>query len=369
MLNHTLEFLRIADVQPNDEKIRKRRESAAELVTAITSKENRSVLLAFLQGVVGGFDGPPFSQESPAVALLIKSIKDRDATLPQDLKENATELRAVAAIAVGELLTNQPEGKPGEEAIVAALSMNSALSSRPAASNKYIRWMHDTLSAASDKVLHTAARRRRQRSNEAFQKLDKLKKPAEGTDVWDTLLPVFKAALREVSAQEAVDREEIETLWWMFGAYSDIEQKPLADISPMAAAFSSGFELAQRALLPPSPSAVAMVKRAVESGRKPAALGSVSLQDATADWSEAMINSLSPADGRPEGTFASYPALLPISFACQRLRECKDAPKLGKDFTVTTGIPLTFSQSPANWGAQVFREVILQRFVMDNKEI
>jgi hypothetical protein len=225
--------------------------------------------------------------------------------------------------------------------------------------------MLDTLSAASDKVLHSAAQRRRQRGNEAFHKLDKLKKPAEGTDVWDTLLPVFKAALREVSAQEMVDREEIETLWWMFGAYSEIEQKPLVNLSPLAAAFCSGFELAQRALLPPSPSAVAMVKRAVESGRKPATLGSVSLQDATADWSEAMVNSLSPADG----ALTSYPALLPISFACQRLRECKDAPKLRKDFTVTTGIPLTFSQSPASWGGQVFREVILQRFVMDNKEI
>jgi hypothetical protein len=112
-----------------------------------------------------------------------------------------------------------------------------------------------------------------------------------------------------------------------------------------------------------------MVKRAVESGRKPATFGPVSLQDATADWSEAMVNSLSPAGGRAEGALTSYPALLPISFACQRLRECKDAPKLGKDFTVTTGIPLTFSQSPANWGGQVFREVILQRFVMDNKEI
>ena len=49
MLNHALEFLRIADVQPSDEKIRKRRESAAELVTAIGSKENRGILLAFLQ--------------------------------------------------------------------------------------------------------------------------------------------------------------------------------------------------------------------------------------------------------------------------------------------------------------------------------
>ena len=98
-------------------------------------------------------------------------------------------------------------------------------------------------------------------------------------------MPAVKAAMREASAQEAVDREELETLWWMFGAYSEIEQKPLAELSPSAAAFCSGIELAKRALLPPTPAAVAMVGRAVETGRKPSTLGALSLPETIGEWS------------------------------------------------------------------------------------
>lgn len=368
MLNKTVEFLRIADVQPTDEKVRRRTASATALAAKIASKENRGVLLAFLQGIVGGFDAPLFTQESPAVVLLINTIKEQDATLPHDLKEIANELRAIAGIAVGELLTSRSENPPSGEAIVAALSITSALSSRPAASNKQIRWMLDTLFAASDKVVHSAAEDRRYGGTQELQRLSELKKPAAGTDAWEELFPAIRSALAEVSDREATGREEIETLWWMFAAYSEVEQKPLAELSPVAAAFCSGIELSQRALLPPSPSAIAMVKRAVESGRKPATLGSVTLQDATLDWSESMINSLLPTDGRANDTVARYPALLPLSWACHRLRDCKDNPKLGKEFTAATGIPLTYSQPPAGWGAQVFRENILQRVLLSTEE-
>src|SRR5229473_2627047 len=100
MLNKTLEFLRIADLQPNDDKVRKRTASATDLVAQLARKENRSILLALLQGTVAGFDGSLLTQESTAVVLLMKVTKDRDATLPHDLKENAIDLRSVAAIAL-----------------------------------------------------------------------------------------------------------------------------------------------------------------------------------------------------------------------------------------------------------------------------
>ncbi|MCL5746177.1 MAG: hypothetical protein M1541_19980 [Acidobacteria bacterium] len=368
MLNHTMEFLRIADVQPSDEKVRKRRECASELLTQVASRDNRALLLAFLQGVIGGFEGAPFSQDAAAVALLIKSIKDRDATLPHDLTENAIELRAVAAITIGELLTNQPDGAPADEAVLAALALQSALSSRPAVSNKYSRSMLGALATASEKVLGAAARRRRHKANGALARLDKLKKPVEGNDVWEAILPVVTAAVREVSTQEAVDREELDTLWWMFGAYSEVEQKPLAELSPSAAAFCSGFELAQQALLPPVPTAVAMVKRAVELDRKPSALGALSLQEAIGDWSASMLTALAPLGSVSDGLLRAHPALLPLSYACLRLRECKEVANLGGDFVTLTGLPLTHAQTPAVWGAQVFREAILQRFAADEED-
>ena len=168
MLNKTLEFLRIADTQPSDEKVQKRTESAEELVAPL--KDNRPLLLEFVQGIVAGFTSTLFTQESQAVVLLIKAIKDHG-TLPHDLKENAVELRAVAAIAVGELLTQHPESVSTDEAVLAALALRAALLLRPATTEKHIKWMLDTLLDASDDVLQAAAQFRRKRGTPALEKL------------------------------------------------------------------------------------------------------------------------------------------------------------------------------------------------------
>ena len=366
MLNKTLEFLRIADTQPSDEKVQKRAESAQDLVAPL--RGNRSLLLDFVQGIIAGFTSTPFMQESQAVVLLIKTIKDHG-TLPHDLKENAVELRAIAAIAVGELLTRHPEGVPTDEAVLAALAFTAALSLRPAAAEKHIKWMLDTLLDASDDILQKVAQSRRKRGTSALEQLATITAGTPSTDLWEVVVPAVNSALREATAQAAIDREEIETLWWMFSAYSEVERRPLANLEPAAAAFCSGIELAQRALLPPSLSASAMVKRAVESGRDAATLAPISLQEAVRHWSDTMLNTLSPVTGSVADAVSSYPGLLPISWACRRLRECKTgAQGLGKELKAATGIASSLSCPSADWGTQVFRERILQRFLTENEE-
>lgn len=365
MLNKTLEFLRIADPQPSDEKVRKRRETAQALVTEI--QQNRETLLHFLQGIVAGFDSAPLAQETPAIVFLIKSIKDLDETLPLDLKENALELRATAAIAVGELLVERQDGAATGNAVLAALSIRSALSIRPQSTEKHTRWMLETLLEASDEALMGAAEDRRKTSAKALEELDSIRVPA--TDPWATLGPAVKSAVGEVKAQAAIDREELETLWWMFAAYSEVEQKTLAGLSPAAAAFCSGIELAKRALLPPTLSAVGMIRRAIATERKASALGPIALQDAAKEWSRSMSSALAPTDGSRDQLIAQYPALLPLSWASRRLRECADgSQKLGKGFAAATGIPVSHQRLPFEWGVQVFREKILQRAVAESEE-
>jgi hypothetical protein len=182
-------------------------------------------------------------------------------------------------------------------------------------------------------------------------------------------VPAINSALQEARTQAAIDREEIEALWWMFASYSETEKKSLVELEPVAAAFCAGIELAQRALLPPSLSAAAMVKRATESQREASALVAISLQDAAKRLSDAMLNALSPATGIRAEAVSSYPILLPISWAGRRVRECRiGGQKLGKELKAATGIPPNLSCPPAEWGAQVFRERILQRVLAETEE-
>jgi hypothetical protein len=369
MLSKTFEFLRIADVQPTDEKVRKRTQSATDLLTQIESEESPDVLLALLQGVVAGFDKPPFTQDSPVIALVIKAVKDQDAAFPNDLKENATELRAVAAIAIGELLIASIQDGGDDDANLVALAIRSALSLRPQSSDKHIRWALNELLLAGDQLLNTVALHRRRRNNAALQDATKMKEttPASATDLWTVVVPKLKAALQEAANRAAIDREELETLWWLFTGYSEVTQKPLLELSPSAAAFCSGIELARRALLPPPVNAPAMVKRATETGRKAATLAEIPLQESVKEWSDEMIKALAPTDGSSDDTILGHPALLPIAWACKGFREHGGAPKLGKEFPGATGIPLDRPHSPAEWGAQVFRESVLLRILTEEE--
>jgi hypothetical protein len=356
MLSKTVEFLRIADLHPTDEKIRKRQESASGLLPDISGKESPVMLLDFLQGVIGGFESPQFSSDGPAVSHLVETIRANDATIPGDLSENAVELRALAAITVGELLGKQA-AKPSDDAILAAMAIVSGLALRPATTSKHLRFVLETLFGASIKLLSTAAELRRQTSNTATLKLQALEKPAE-EDVWTSIVPVIRSAINEVSSREKVDREEIEILWWMFSGFSETEQISLTELSPVAAGVCAGIELAQRSIVPPPPAAAALVKRSVEAGRKQQALAVVTLQDALTEWTPTMFERFIPAEGNAAQIAARYPSILPLSFACRSLRETS---KLEKVVAAKTGVPLNRSLSPADWGAQVLREKLLHR--------
>src|SRR4051794_7016599 len=108
MLSKAYEFVRIADANPSDDKVRRRKDAAVLLLKEVSG--TRDLLLSALQGVVAGFDKAPLSQDSPVVQAVLKAVKGPDTAFPEDLSENAMELRSVAGIAVGELMAQQASG-------------------------------------------------------------------------------------------------------------------------------------------------------------------------------------------------------------------------------------------------------------------
>jgi hypothetical protein len=364
MLDKAFEFLRICDPQPVDEKVRHRKESASDLAVLLAKNENRDLLLSVLQGVVAGFNSPPLTQDSAAVRAVIKAIKDHDTALPQDLSENAMELRSVAAIAAGELLTQSAALSPANgNALLTALCLRTALSLRSKGTEKHVEAMFDVLKGAGDKLVQDAAHQRRRRSATSLNQLEEFSvdKESEESDApLSEALLLIQAALVEVHNQAATDREELETLWWMFAGYSEVAGTPLSELSPSAAAFCSGVELAERALLPPAPGAMAMVDRAVQTGRKSAAKA-ISLEDAIKEWTRPMIEALLTPDAPVDGVPEICPALLPVAWACKQVRNYTEKPRLEESFGIVTGISGKQGFAPAIWGSQIFLEKIVLR--------
>jgi hypothetical protein len=250
-------------------------------------------------------------------------------------------------------------------AVLAALSLQSALALRAAGTDKHLRAMLETLADAAQKTTIAASHKRRQRSNASLTALEEfVVSEAEGEAEEDgslaEALPLIKSAFKETRENAAKDREELETLWWLFGGYSETQRVPLQKLSAPAAAFCSGLELAERSLLPPSSSTIAMVDRAIQTNRKTAPKA-ITLEAAIQDWTRPMMDALltpgAPVKGNPE----LYPALLPVAWACMQASDDAQSRTLDKGFKAATGIDGKQEAAPADWGAQIFREKIVLR--------
>ena len=176
-------------------------------------------------------------------------------------------------------------------------------------------------------------------------------------------MKVVSPVIQEIHHNDEINREELETLWWLFADYSDIENKAFDQLSVAGAALSAGIELAERSLLPPANSASGMIKRATENRRKAEDLVPLKLQDLAGGWSAAMSGRFSSAAMPADTLVASYPVLLPVTAMCTRLaKDGKTAKTLkdAKDLTLLSG---THQLTPTEWGQQIFREKILQRML------
>ena len=140
--------------------------------------------------------------------------------------------------------------------------------------------------------------------------------PSDFETAWNSLVPAIRAALDEVGKQSAMDREEINILWWMFGGVSTTTGQQFAEMPVGAAALCCGAELGNQCLPPPTVSHEAMIRRAYEAGRKSADLTERKIESIAASWT-APIESVLVPDEEDRTLAMKLPCALPALVALQ----------------------------------------------------
>lgn len=364
MIAQALEFCRLANPQPQHTEIEKRSGAAEALAAKLVGVEARSHLLAAVQGVVSGFDKTPFTQQSPTVKLIVETIKLDDLSLPEDLTENSNSLRAVAAMAIQSIL----KGKVSVSSTIVALALRSALSLRKPPTERYLKWVLEALLASAHTLLVAEGEKRRDSTQEKLSELLSLEAPDdEDTDLWGTLLPAVQSAVRELSVRAEIDREEVNMLWWMFTAFSSIAGKPLDQLRPEDVASCVGLELAELSLLPPTPNSTELVKRTIVRTLT-TTTEDISLKSLSGAWSSEMRGQIVGPLFSGGNIADKIPAVLPLSRAVSITNESETKVSLDKAYVQATGFAPTLAVQPDEWGAQIFRETVLKRFLVDQEE-
>ncbi len=351
MLSRTFEWYRIVNPRPSSQTIDNRNAAAQDIVKAIDEAEDWHLLLGCAAGVVAGFE-KRFAQDSPVVQCLVGAIREHESAFPQDLSENALALRACAAIAIGEILVRSGDEAPGPDALVISSVLRSGLGPRPSPKARHLRQVLEELDAAATKVLSSGGLLRRQL----------VVQPPEAADP-----SALNKAIKKIVQQSAIDREELNVLWWMFAGTSTTNGQPIAAMKTGEAVLCCGAELGSQCLLPPTSSLEAMVRRAYEAGRNLQGMKDRDIEALAADWKGESPHVLVP-DEDAQNYARKYPSLFPLSWLCDRLLTSKGATGWTTEFERMTHIPANHSRSPANWAIQVFRERVAHRAIMDSVE-
>lgn len=354
MLNRLYEWFRLADLKPSSETIDKRRAAIQDIVATMDSATDWDLVLGCVAGVVGGFDRG-FENESPVVVALVDSIRKHESAFPRDLIDNALELRACAAVALGEIVVRQGD-KSDEDVMVVSSLLRSGLGIRPVAKEKHLKQTLEELNASASRALAVQALAQRERHTKLVQKLQIVPEPADPAAAWKALAPV----VREIAEQSVLDREEIDVLWWMFSGYSNSMGQMLTTMAIGAAILSIGYELGGVCLLPPAPSADGMVRRSYESGRKPAALTERPLSEIAGDWSADLLKKTFGSDPDARAFAREHASIVPMSWLCDRILTT-GPDNWATEFTAQTGILPNQTHLPASWASQAFAERIAYR--------
>lgn len=362
MLKKMFEWYRIVNPNPDDTILEKRKLAVTELIKRLSESEDYNLLIACTSGVANGFE-TNFKQESEIVEAVVGLIREHQPAFPVDLSENALELRACCAIALGEILTqNENQDKVArEDAELVASLFVSAIGIRPKITQKYLRVVIQALEQISFGVLESIAQDRRQRTAINYDGLDKVPPNANIPAFWDGLRPILKSYFSLIDRQNAADREELDVLWWLYNGFSEIVNQPLIALSPAIAAICCGAEIADKVLLPPLESVRQMVLQATERGRKRSALVAVPLTEIAAEWKEKILSTLIPTNTGPQEIIKRFPPLFPLSWLCSRLQESQGSPGWSQEFKLKTGIPASQSCEPGKIAMQAFNERIAQR--------
>jgi len=361
MLKRAFEWHRVVNPNPSDEMVEKRKASAHALLEHLTGASDYNLLFSCIAGVVNGFDSK-LHQESAIVKLAVDLIRKSQPAFPEDLSENAMDVRMLCATAIGEILSLRLQNDTetdNRSALIASL-ITSALAVRQPLTDKHLNAVLKELVVVSRDVSERDSLERRNREAFSFDGFNEIKTAALPA-FWSSLLPEIQRCVQHLQQQADVDREELDVLWWMYTGFSVTTKCPLDDLNPGAISFCCGAELANLVVTPPTRSAREMVTRVIRDHRQKKTSSEISLKQLVADWTPELWPLLAPNDGKLKMIVQACPVLFPLSWICIRLHESQGTSVWGEELNKKTGIPEGRELSFEHWGIQVFNERIAQR--------
>ena len=229
-------FVRIFEPDPSDDFVTKRTAAIRQLKAHFLKQRNVGKLMSLATETFGVFQNPPVVAESYA-EVIEGAIKKQSESFVRDGRD--LEMSVCAMIAVVHAI--QGSGKASEGWAVGdvlATAVWSGASFLPANPEpKLEEFRSQTVDAAKQRILESSLDTRVRRNVPEFGAFGDEQLGAEAFG------EATGATIDALQYNAALDREELDMLWWVLGDTSNVLEKPLASLSPETRAIVSGIEL------------------------------------------------------------------------------------------------------------------------------
>jgi hypothetical protein len=315
-MSHVATYIRIFASDPSDDLVEKRTAAIGEIAGIFRGRRNVADLLQTANDLAVAVqqDG----KLSPALTATIEDAIRKKSTA---FVAEGHDLEMLVCGMAGALqaVSGNAALSHGRVSITDVLSFGlwSALSfQKPRPEEKLEQLRGELLKAAHSHCTAVArdSRQRVQVSDPEFVEAAKKKEGEQETPFGASAvkdgLTLFKDAIADLRSNAAVDREEIDLLWWVLSDWSSLLGRPFSDSKAgiAAAAVASGFEVGRMIRRAPAQAHRHLVLRNVKAGKD------LSLQDLlTAIGADRQA--LAPTEAQ---TYISQcPAVFPLSAALQ----------------------------------------------------
>ena len=230
--------VRIFEPEPDDDFVIKREAVIKDLRARFLKIKTISKLMTIVSGACEVFRDSSSIPDNLATQIE-DAIKKKSPSFVKDGRD--LEMAVCAAMAVVQSINSSGKSRDGfHSSDVLAVALWSAASFLPTCNTQKIEEFRElAIDAARKRILKTSLESRERYNVPTFEVFDKEEITSEAIE--QAITPTVDA----LRTNAALDREEIDILWWVLGGTSKIFERPLQSLSPVVRAVTTGVEVGE----------------------------------------------------------------------------------------------------------------------------
>jgi hypothetical protein len=349
MLTRLPAHARIVSPTPTDAYIEQRRLAISELVGEDLALET---LIAFVEFSSFGLPQSLSKAQQSAVKSLYGAIQAHQPSFVDDVEATRMDLRLVATIALGELVATEPAGAISMH-LAALLRSGTRLHPRPA--EVHLSKLVDDLLRIANNVLASGAsvlRSRGEIPTAHVKGSDAVSVGASATQQMNNLVQSLQNTLR-------ADREELDVLWWAFGARSSRTGRRFDTLPVGERALTAATELCARMLMPPVASTPHLLGAVVADATE------ISCTQLVEQLSRESLEAFVEKQEIGATVLDSHATLLPVTWLCTRLLASDLSSGWQPEFLKKTKLDPSTTFPADTWALQFMDELVARRLSAD----